>query len=263
MKKVTKIKVSGDLKESVRRVVEILGGFGSYIGEGETVFLKPNFNTADPFPASSDPEFLRCVIELVFEQKPREVILGDSCTFSQNTRKVMETLKIFDFKKMQPAPKIMALNEHKWVRKEIPNGKFLKCVSVPEILDRVDKLIFLPCLKTHAYAQYTGALKLSVGLMKTNERFWLHFRKLQEKIGELNRVISPDLIIMDARKCFINRGPSEGEMKEPNLIMASRDRVSIDIEGVKIIQGYEGNSLKGIKAEELPQIKYAEDSANK
>jgi uncharacterized protein (DUF362 family) len=62
---------------------------------------------------------------------------------------------------------------------------------------------------------------------------------------------------MDARKCFINRGPSEGDVEEPNLIMASTDRVAIDVEGIKIIQGYQGNSLVGIDPWELPQIKRA------
>jgi len=118
-------------------------------------------------------------------------------------------------------------------------------------------LILLPCLKTHSYAQFTGALKLSVGFIKPSERVHLHLSHLQEKIAALNKIIHPDLIIMDARKCFIREGPSEGEVKEPNLILASRDRVAIDIEGIKIIQSFEGNSLIGIDPWELPQIKRA------
>lgn len=62
---------------------------------------------------------------------------------------------------------------------------------------------------------------------------------------------------MDARKCFINRGPAKGELKEPELILASESRVAIDIEGVKIIQKYPGNSLTGIEPEELIQIRLA------
>ena len=60
---------------------------------------------------------------------------------------------------------------------------------------------------------------------------------------------------MDARKCFINHGPMEGEVKEPNLILASKNRVEIDIEGVKIIQNYPNNSLSGIDPESITQIK--------
>jgi uncharacterized protein (DUF362 family) len=128
--------------------------------------------------------------------------------------------------------------------KEVLNAKYLKSVSLTEILDRVDKIIFLPCLKTHKYAQYTGALKLAVGFMKPVERINLHLSYLQEKIAELNTLFNVDLIIMDARKCFITRGPAEGEVREPNLILASDDRIAIDVEGIKIIQSFKGNSLK-------------------
>jgi uncharacterized protein (DUF362 family) len=72
----------------------------------------------------------------------------------------------------------------------------------------------------------------------------LHLSYLQEKIAELNTLFNVDLIIMDARKCFITRGPAEGEVREPNLILASDDRIAIDVEGIKIIQSFKGNSLK-------------------
>jgi len=73
----------------------------------------------------------------------------------------------------------------------------------------------------------------------------------------LNKIINPDLIIMDARKIFINKGPAKGDLREPNLILASADRIAIDVEGIKIIQSYKGNSLKNIDPRELPQIKKA------
>lgn len=254
---VSKVKVKNDLKKSVLSAVDAIGGFGKFIQKGDRVLLKPNFNTADPFPASSDPEFLRAVIELVNEQEPKKVILGECCTFSLKTRNVMEEIDLCQCQDIIPAPEIIAFNEQRWVKKKVPDGKFLKSVSVPEVLDQVDKLILLPCLKTHAWAQYTGALKLSVGFMKPIERLRMHIMHLQEKIAELNKVINSDLVIMDARKCFINKGPQDGDLARPNLILASTSRVGIDIEGVKIIQQYKGNSLCKIKAQDLTQIKWA------
>ncbi len=64
---------------------------------------------------------------------------------------------------------------------------------------------------------------------------------------------------MDARKCFINKGPSEGEIREPDLILASEDRIELDIEGIRIIQSFEGNNLKDINPEDLIQIKRARE----
>ena len=57
MKKVSRVKVENDLKAAVTKAVDSLGGFEKFIKTGDVVFLKPNFNTADPFPASTDACF--------------------------------------------------------------------------------------------------------------------------------------------------------------------------------------------------------------
>ena len=256
MAKVSKVKVNNNLRKAVLDVVNEAGGFN--IKKGEVVLLKPNFNTQDPFPASTDLEFLKTVVELVYEQDPKGVIIGESSTLSLNTRKAMEEVGLFDLMKdMSVPPRVYNFDEREWVEKDIPGAKYLKKVKVPEFLDRADKLILLPCLKTHSLAQFTGALKLSVGFMKPYQRVPLHLRYLQEKVAELNKIINADLVIMDARKCFINKGPSHGKVAEPDLILCSKDRVAIDVEGIRIIQSYKGNSLKKIKAQDIPQIKRA------
>ncbi len=269
MIKVGKIKVDSStpltIKEAVSKTVNEIGGFSKFIKSGDVVFLKPNFNTADPFPASTDLGFLKAVVELVYDAGAKLVMIGESSTVTLNTRKIMEKLGVFDLLNMDQPPRIYNFDEdnrsnftkNNWVKKEIPEAKFLKSVSIPEILDRADKLILLPCLKTHLQAQFTGALKLSIGFMKPMERVRLHLKNIQEKVAEMNKVINPDLIIMDARKCFITKGPVRGEVREPNLILASDDRIAIDVEGIKIIQSFKGNSLSKIQAEELPQIKRA------
>ncbi|KPJ71322.1 hypothetical protein AMJ50_02405 [Parcubacteria bacterium DG_74_3] len=255
MIKVSKVKVENNLKDSVSTAVNLIGGLKKIINRGDVVLLKPNLNTADPFPASTDVEFLKVVVDLIYDFHPKLVMIGDSSTMSLNTRKVMEEMGVFKLENMARPPRIYVFDERKWVKKEIPRGKYLKTASLSSFLDRADKLILLPCLKTHIYAQFTGALKLSVGFLKPSQRVVLHLSRLQEKIAELNQLIKPDLIIMDARKCFINEGPAEGEIREPNLILASTDRVAIDVEGIKIIQSFEGNDLKNINPWELPQIK--------
>ncbi|MDP2930299.1 MAG: DUF362 domain-containing protein [bacterium] len=271
MANVSKVEFKRNIKETVSEAISQIGGFGKFINVGDVVLLKPNFNTADPFPASTDFWFLKSVIELIYEAGAKIVLLGDSSTITANTRKVMEKLGVFELEKMETPPRIYVFEEGsfglsetdiqkapiKWIKKDIPSGEYLKSVSLPNLLDKIDKLILLPCLKTHKYAQFTGALKLSVGFVKPTDRLGLHFRNLQEKIAELNTIIRPALVIMDARKCFITEGPASGELREPNLIMASTSRVEIDVEGIKIIQSFKGNSLTGIDPWQLPQIKKA------
>jgi len=254
---VVKAKFENGFREAILNAVNPLGGFSNFINRGEVVLLKPNFNTADPFPASTDVNFLKAVVELVYDCGAKMVIIGDSSTMSLNTRKAMQKIGVFELEKMATPPRIYVFEERKWINRTIPAARYLKSVAVTEYLDRADKLILLPCLKTHFLAQFTGSLKLSVGFTKPYQRIHLHLGHLQEKIAELNTIIHPNLVIMDARKCFISNGPAEGKVAEPGLIMASSDRVALDVEGIKIIQSYKGNSLAGIDPWELPQIKRA------
>jgi len=256
---VSRVLVNKNLKKAILEAVDLIGGFKKFIKKGDVVLLKPNFNTADPFPGSTDFEFLKTAVELIYECEPKIVMLGDSSTMSLNTRRVMEKLKIFDLENTERPPRVYVFDERPWVEKKIPSGKYLKSVWVTHYLDRADKLILLPCLKTHFLSQFTGSLKLSMGFMKPFHRVRFHIKHLQEKIAELNKIIKPDLIIMDSRKIFINKGPAKGKLAKPNLILASTDRVAIDVEGIKIIQSFKGNSLKGIDPWGLPQIKKAKE----
>ena len=251
------VKVDGDLKSSILEALSGIGGISSFVKSGETVLLKPNFNTADTPPGSTDLEFLRTVVDIVYSAGAEKVIIADSSTFMLKTEKVMTKKDIFSIQKDFPKTQILDLTKGNWIKTEIPNAKFLKTASIPEIFGQVDKVIFLPCLKTHSMAKFTGSIKLSVGLMKPVERLSLHMSHLQEKVAELASLFKPNLIIMDGRKCFIDGGPGTGTVREPNLILASTSRIEIDTQAIKIIQSFEGNSLKDIEPENLLQIKHA------
>lgn len=257
MDKVAKAPVGSSLKTAIVEALKPLGGIKQFVKKGEVVFLKANFNTADPPPASTDLGFLKVVAELVYEAGAKMVMVGESSTMSLNTRKVLEERGVFELQNLPTPARVYVFEEGEWFKKTIPGGKYLKTISLPAILDRADKVIFLPCLKTHSQAQFTGSLKLSVGFTKPVERLAMHLRNLQEKVADLNKAIRCDLVIMDGRKCFINKGPSRGETAEPNLILASASRVAIDIEAIRVIQGFKGNSLSNINPEELPQIRKA------
>ena len=51
----SKIATTGDLKTDILKAVNAIGGFDKVINKGDQVLLKPNYNSADPPPASSDP----------------------------------------------------------------------------------------------------------------------------------------------------------------------------------------------------------------
>lgn len=230
-----------DLKENILRTVELIGSFGKVVEKGDEVWLKPNFNTGDPPPGSSDPEFVKAVIELLFEHGASRVIVGESSMVSLSTRKVFEETGMMQ-KAREAGAEAVFFDEGKWVEVST-GGKYLKKLSLPETALKADKLVYVCCMKVHKWAKFTLSLKLAVGFMKPSERVALHMRHLEEKIADLNLIVHPNLIIMDGGKCFINGGPACGEVREPNVILASGDRIAIDVEALKIIESFEGTSL--------------------
>jgi uncharacterized protein (DUF362 family) len=255
--KVGRVAASENLKETIGQVVDQVGGLGVFVRAGDRVLIKPNFNTADPFPASSDFGFLAAVVDLCHEQGAAEVAIGESSTYFLNTSEVMREWGIDRLRASRPWLNVINFDDGKWVKRQVTDGKFLKHASLPEALDQYERLILVPCLKTHKWAAYTGALKLAVGLMKPSERMALHARHIQEKIAELNSLFKPDLVIMDGRSCFINYGPSSGPVRKPNVVMASTGRVAIDREGIGIIAEYPESSLAGHQPEDITQVQRA------
>ena len=254
---ISRVNHQGNIKESVQKAVDLIGGWQKFISAKDRVLLKPNFNTADTFPGSTSLDFLRAVIELLQSKiNPKEIILAESSTYYLNTRKVLEKTGALNLSQ-KLGVRFHIFDNEEWVKKEIPQGKYLKKASLPKILDEVDKLILLPCLKTHFAARFTMSLKLGVGFLKKSERAILHWRKLEEKIAELNSLIHPNLIIMDGRACFVTHGPDKGELQEPNLIFASTDRIALDIEGLKILKSYLAENRLNLPLWEFPQIKRA------
>ena len=161
--------------------------------------------------------------------------------FSLSTRNVLEDTGMLR-KAEEAGAEVAPFDEGKWV-KVSTGGKYLRTVSLPERALAAKKLVYVCCMKTHRWAKFTLSLKLAVGFMKPSERMLLHARNLEEKIADLNLVVHPDLIIMDGRKCFISGGPACGELRNPNVVLASGDRIAMDVEAIKIIQSFEGANL--------------------
>ena len=230
-----------DLKGKILKAVNLLGGFSKVVEKGDEVLLKPNFNTGDAPPGSSDSDFVKAVIELLYVHGASKVVLGESSMFSLSTRKVLEDTGMLK-KAKEAGAEVIPFDEDKWV-KVCTGGKYLSKASLPERALTAKKLVYVCCMKTHRWAKFTLSLKLAVGFIKPSERMMLHARNLEEKIADLNLVVHPDLIIMDGRKCFISGGPACGELRKPNVILASGDRIAMDVEALKVIESFKGSSL--------------------
>jgi uncharacterized protein (DUF362 family) len=77
-------------------------------------------------------------------------------------------------------------------------------------------------------------------------------------IAEVNRIYNPSLIVMDATRVFIDGGPEAGTTADPEVVLASRDRVAIDAAGVALLRIHgAGPPIGTIPVFEQEQIKRA------
>jgi len=243
-----------DVRASVDRVIALLGHLGQAIERGDRVLVKPNFNSADPYPGSTDLVFLHAVIEILLEAGARVTVGESSGGVWRPTRNVLQKIGMFELVR-DLGVELVAFEDRAddWVRIKI-DGDYLGAVSMPRSAYEADKIVYLPCMKTHSIARFSGALKLAVGFMHPGERRALHARHLEQKVAEISMCWQPDLIVMDGRKAFVSGGPDRGQLAEPGLMLASGDLVAIDVEAMKVLLSYEGKNKLVADPWQSPQI---------
>ncbi len=250
----SKVVAGGDIRASVDRSLALLGHLGQAIARGDKVLVKPNFNSPDPYPGSTDLVFLRAVVELLLEAGARVTIGESAGGIWRPTRNVLRKLDMFELARHLDV-ELIAFEDRAddWVRVKV-NGDYLDTVSMPRSTYEADKIVYLPCMKTHNIAGFSGALKLAVGFMHPGERRALHAHYLKQKIAEINLCWQPNLIVMDGRKAFVSGGPDKGQLAEPGLVLASGDLIAIDIEAMKVLLTYEAKNKLIADPWQSPQV---------
>ncbi len=247
-----------DLHAAVRRSLDLIGGLHRLIRPGDTVLLKPNLVQALPPPVSTDLGFLAAVVDLLRAAGAGRIIVGESTgrSFGMTMRQVFTALSYDEFAGRMGLD-LVCFDEGEWVNVQLGGEHWASCL-MPRVAYEADKLVYLPTLKSHSLARFTGALKLAVGFTQVARREHLHAGPIEEKAAELNLAWQPDLCIMDARKVFVNEGPCRGEVGEPGLVLAGGDQIAMDVEGVGILQSFGRNPLlEGRDPWALPMIHHA------
>jgi uncharacterized protein (DUF362 family) len=59
---------------------------------------------------------------------------------------------------------------------------------------------------------------------------------MRRMIAELNAGYKPQLIVLDGVAAFTDGGPSRGELKQGNVMIAGDDRVAVDAVGLAVLK---------------------------
>lgn len=228
-------------------IKELLKYFNNGNLSGKRVALKANYNSEDPFPASTHIDTLGALIN-IFKEKGANLVLAERSGMG-DTKRALEETGVLELAKNKGMEVVILddLKSSEWLRIKPGKSHWKKGFLFPRLFDDADLIVQTCCLKTHRFGgHFTMSLKNSVGMVAKydpedmyNYMSELHSSRYQRQmIAEINAAYEPGFIIMDGIKGFSNGGPDAGTLIEPGIIMASSDRVALDAAGVAVLRIY-------------------------
>ena len=227
-----------------RGVTEVLKLLDLKAVKGKKVLIKPNFNSADDTPGSTHNDTLAQLVTELHTLNARSVTLGESSGPPQ-TKGVMEKKGTFDLAKDFHFDIVdyEQIGEKDWVSFPTAGTHWPEGFALPRLVVDSEYNVSTCCLKTHGFGGvYTMSMKLSVGLTPKTIRRGMHGSPdMRRMIAELNTGYRPSLIVLDGVAAFTDGGPSRGELKAGNVMIAGDDRVAVDAVGLAMLKSLGAN----------------------
>jgi uncharacterized protein (DUF362 family) len=265
-----------DLSAMTRDALDALGGVQKIVNSGETVFIKPNMVTLPFVPyignrfevgECTKPEIVIAVAEECLRAGAAEVIVGDGSQFptfdwalattldgSTNLAAEAERLRSQYGAKVTLA--CLDTDSPEWV--EVPTSTYLGKVAISSLVARADRVISVPVMKTHSWAQLTLSLKNFVGVTPLERYGWTGADTLWSRLSldhrspeaiaqlflDIVNAVKPDLAIIDASIGMEGDGPTAEwggvtvDMRDRLgswLLLASTDLVAADATAARVI----------------------------
>lgn len=210
--------------------------------KGKNVVFKPNFNTADPPPASTSMETMRQMLIKIKEMGAKSITVAERCGPADTeeafkAKGLYELANELDFSIVN----ISALPREAFVMKKPEGSHWKDGFLFTKLYDEAECVVETCCLKTHQYGgHFTLSLKNATALVPREGYDYmreLHSSPHQRKmIAEINAAYKWDLIIMDGVVSFVDGGPMSGTKKDSKVFVAGTDKIAIDAVGVALLR---------------------------
>ncbi|MFX0162832.1 MAG: DUF362 domain-containing protein [Candidatus Hodarchaeota archaeon] len=228
-------------------IKELLKYFNLESLSGKKVALKANYNSADPFPASTHIDTLSTIVAAL-KEKDASVVMPERSGMG-DTKNVLEDTGVMKLAEKQGFDPVILddLKSEDWIKENPEGSHWSRGFLFPKVFQEADAIVQTCCLKTHRFGGHiTMSLKNSVGMVAKfdpddgyNYMRELHSSRYQRHmIAEINTAYEPKFVIIDGIKGFSKGGPEAGKLIEPGIIIASNDRVALDAVGVAVLRIY-------------------------
>jgi uncharacterized protein (DUF362 family) len=230
----------------------------SMIKPGQSVYLRVNSNSGDPYPYSTSPDMIVKIGGLLKDLGVTDIRIGDRSFWGdQNTAANFKRNGIAKAAQDLGTTAVVFDNTVDWITLPaamVPNWK--GTVRLPTAVTTADHQIILSCVKTHFINSVTMSLKISLGLVHAEDRardgnLKSHVTAgglLYKQTAQINKAFTPSLVIQDGYRAVISGGPtvndkppggpagSKGVAGDPKIIIVSTDRIAADVTGIAVLQ---------------------------
>ena len=234
--------------DATRKAINLIGGMKTVVKAGDKVVVKPNF--FGPRPASegatTNLAILQEILEEVIECGTRPILAEGPFRF-YNADFVFKKLGV---KEMAHSLGIdfINLNEAESIEVDIPNGKALKKIRIPQIVLEADILINVPKMKTHHLTTVTLGMKNLKGVLPGDEKQKSHVYGIHQSIVDINKLVRSSLIVVDGTVSMEGSGPTFGDPVKLGIVVAGKNVVAVDTICCRIM---------GIEPKEVEHIRLA------
>src|SRR3990172_3263343 len=216
--------------------------------QDKRVLLKPNYNTADPAPASTHPEVLRAFSQWLWDSGAETITVGDRAGMG-TTRAVMDRAGAFQVASDLGLETVVfdELDPEGWAPQQLAGSHWSRGFSLARPVVEAEAVVLACCLKTHRFGgDFTLSLKNAVGMVAKripgegyNYMDELHNSAHQSRmIAEVNAAYTPALAVIDGVDAFTTGGPEAGTKVHAQVVLAGADRVALDAVGGALLRYY-------------------------
>jgi uncharacterized protein (DUF362 family) len=209
---------------------------------GKRVLLKPNIGRKVPprMGIDTNPDVTEAVFSYLRERYDADYSIGDSPIIGVKSREAFLASGHGSFLGRSDI-RYIDLDARKPLTLKIENGRVLEKVKVSGFLPDFDYIISIPVLKMHMHTGASLGFKNMKGLLYGREKVKLHqlnvpeakklygHKELDLAVADLAEVMEPDLVVCDATYAMEGMGPSAGNCRRLDTVIASQDYLAADV----------------------------------
>lgn len=240
----------GQVRESLDKVLEPLGGMACIVRPGERILIKPNFviKTSAATHACTHAEIILAVARAVREAGAVPMIADSPALGSAET--VAKSIGLTDLAAREGFP-IRTLNRVSAQTVKLRGETYCLPVSAEAI--EADGIINLPKFKAHRQATLTFGVKNLYGCVVGKRKAARHFASggdlewFSRMLVANASILSPRLTLVDGVVAMEGQGPTRGTPRPLGVLVAGTNTFSVDSACCRIVD-YPPLSLSVLKA---------------